>query len=361
MNTAELLNIRLYNQLLSTHDLKEPHEIVSWMGAMQSQALDQAKWAIGVRLENKNVTDIDEALNTGTIIRTHILRPTWHFVSAEDIHWMFDLSNPRLKHLHRSYYAKIHGVDEPIIYRTIPVLEKVLTGGKHLTKQEIGDALLEQDITLDNEYLKFVISYAEIEGILINGRLKGNKQTFTLLEEWVPRRKTLSKEEAMECLARKYFTSHGPATIHDFVWWSGLTMTQCRQAIEMIKSGFICETINGRNFWMKNDTKIPPVDADSVLLLPSFDEFVVSFKNRSEIIEDTHYDKVMTKNGLFSPTVMLNGGIVGSWKKVVRKGQKTRKNSPLIELSFFEKTPKRQQDLFKPEVKRLENFYSNPI
>lgn len=351
MNIAELLNIRLYNQLLLTHDIIKPHEIVSWMGAMQSQALDMAKWAIGTRLENRNVKDIDEALNTGEIIRTHILRPTWHFVSAEDIHWMFDLSNPRLKPIYRSY-AKTFGADESLIYHVVPLLEKVLVGGKHLTKQEIGDALSEQDIKLDEGHLQLTISYAEMEGIIVNGRQKGNKQTFTLFEEWVPRKKTICKEEALECLVRRFFTSHGPATIHDFIWWSGLTATECRQAIEMIRADFICETINGRDFWMRNDTKSPSVDKDFALLLPPFDEFVVSYKNRSEIIEEAHYAKVMTKNGLFSPTIMLNGEIIGSWKKVSQKG------SSRIELSFFEKTPKKKQDLFKSEIKRLEYFYS---
>ena len=103
MNSAEILNLRLYNQLLTSHQLKAPNEIVSWMGAMQSQALDMAKWAIGTRLENQTIRDVEEALNTGQIIRTHTLRPTWHFVSADDVHWMFDLSNPRLKPIYHCY------------------------------------------------------------------------------------------------------------------------------------------------------------------------------------------------------------------------------------------------------------------
>lgn len=351
MNASELLHIRLYNQLLAGHKLKEPHEIVSWMGAMQSQSLDMAKWAIGARLENKAVKDIDQALNTGQIVRTHTLRPTWHFVSAADIYWMFDLSNPRLKPIYRSY-AKIHNADEPLIYRTIPVLEKILTGGKHLTKQEINEALLAQQIVLDDAHLKLSISYAEMEGILVNGRLKGNKQTFTLLEEWVPRTQTIGKEEALERLARRYFTSHSPATVSDFSWWSGLSLTECKHALGMIRNDFICETVNGREFWMRSDLQTPLVDKDSALLLPPFDEYVVSYKDRSELIEDMHYRKVMTKNGLFSPTVMQNGEIVGSWKKLVQKG------SPQITLSFFEKTSAKKQKLFEPEIKRLEHFYS---
>lgn len=351
MNSAEILNLRLYNQLLTSHQLKAPNEIVSWMGAMQSQALDMAKWAIGTRLENQTIRDVEEALNTGQIIRTHTLRPTWHFVSADDVHWMFDLSNPRLKPIYHCY-AKMRQIDESLIYNAIPVLEKILIGGKHLTKQEIGSALQTQDITLDDDHLKSAITYAEMEGILVNGRLKGKKQTFTLLEEWAPRKQTICKEEALEHLARKYFTSHSPATIHDFAWWSGLSITECRQALEMIKVDFICETINERDFWMKSDIKVPPVDSNSALLLPAFDEFVISYKDRSEMIEDIHYGKVMTKNGLFSPTIMLNGKIIGSWKKVAHK------STPRIELSFFEKTSQRKQDLFKPEIKRLEKFYS---
>lgn len=351
MTTAELLNIRLYNQLLSTHELKKPSEIVSWMGAMQSQALEMAKWAIGARLDNKVVKDIEEGLNTGEIIRTHILRPTWHFVSAEDIHWIFDLSNPRLKSVYQSY-CRMSGADESTVNRAVPVLEKVLTDGKHLTKEEISDALQTQNLTLDSTHLNMALCYAEMEGLVVNGKLRGSKQTFTLLQEWAPRKAALSKEEALERLARKYFTSHGPATVHDFVWWSGLSVTECRQGVEAIKADFICETINGRDFWMKNIIKVPSAGEDSALLLPPFDEFVVSYKDRSEIIEAGHHGKVMTKNGIFSPTVMLNGEIIGSWKKIAKKGL------PKVELSFFEKTSKTKQELFKSGIERVEAFYA---
>lgn len=352
MNTTDLLNIRLHNQLLSIHNIKEPHEIVAWMGAMQSQSLELAKWAIGVRLDNKNVRDIDEALSTGKVIRTHILRPTWHFVSAEDIHWMFDLSNPRLKPIYKSY-ARMRQIDEKLIYNTIPVLVKILEGNKHLTKQEITDVLVTKDIVFDINVLNQVINYAEMEGLVVNGEIRGKQQTFTLLEELVPRKQLLHKEEALERLARKYFTSHAPATIQDFVWWSGLSLTECKQAIEFVKHDFICETINGRSFWMKNDIKIPPTNKDSTLLLPPFDEFVVSYKDRSEIIEENHYGKVMTKNGLFSPTIMLNGRIVGSWKKTVQK------KATKVQLSFFEKAPKKLHNIFESEIMRVEKFFTD--
>lgn len=352
MTTSELLHIRLYNQLLSIHSLEEPQEVVSRMGAMQSQSLDLAKWAIGVRLPNSTVKAVNEALDTGKVIRTHILRPTWHFVSAEDLRWMFDLSNPRLKPVYQSY-CKTLGADEALIFRGVAVLEKALSGGQHLTKQEISDILHEQDLKVDTRHATLIISYAEMEGILCNGKQRGNKQTFTSLEEWVPRCEKLAKEETLARLATRFFTSHGPATLEDFVWWSGLTLTECRQALELVKNQFIPETINGRTFLLKSDIQVPPANEDSALLLPPFDEFVVSYKDRSELIDEEHYGKVMTKNGLFSPTLMLNGEIIGSWKKAMVKGK------PQIELSFFRKTPKRVSDLFSPEVKRVEDFYSS--
>lgn len=352
MNASELLDIRLHNQLLALHSKKETHDIVSWMGAMQSQSLDLAKWAIGVRLENKTVKDIDETLSAGKIIRTHILRPTWHFVSSDDIHWMYDLSNPRLRPIYRSY-SRMLQLDEKYISSFVPTLVKILEGNKHFTKQELTDIFASQGIVIDSKVLSHAINYAEMEGLVVNGCVRGKQQTFTLLEELAPRKETISKEEALERLARRFFTSHAPATIQDFAWWSGLSLTECKQAIDMIKNDFISETIDGRSFLMKNDTQTRQRDKDSALLLPPFDELVVSYKDRSDMIGDEHYSKVMTKNGLFSPTLMLNGRIIGSWKKTVLKGK------PKIELSFFEKTSKKTEQLFEPEIKRIENFYSD--
>ncbi|HBT84822.1 MAG: winged helix DNA-binding domain-containing protein [Fermentimonas sp.] len=350
MNSSELLNLRLYNQLLSTHNLKDPIEVVSYMCAMQSQALDLAKWAIGSRLKvscNKSVTD---ALNSGEIIRTHILRPTWHFVTAEDIYWMYELSYPRLKPVYQSY-AKMLNTDESFLYSYLPRIERLLRDGRHLTKQEIGNKLKDAGFELDDNNLSVLLSFAELEGIIVNGRLDGNKQTFTLLEEWAPKRKSITRDEALKRLADKFFRSHGPATLQDFVWWSGLTLTESRKALEMNNSLFVSEMVNGRECWMANDIKTPPSYNDSALLLAPFDEFLVSYKDRSEIFDSEHLRKVVTKNGIFSPTIMLNGKVIGTWKKIMKR------NNPEIVLSFFEKINMSVISLFEPERKRLDEFY----
>lgn len=351
MTTEELLHIRLYNQLLSLHALKEPGEVVSHMGAMQSQALEMAKWAIGSRLQNTTASEITGALNKGAVIRSHILRPTWHFVAAEDLRWMYPLSYPRLKPVYRSY-AKSLGADETQLYRYLPLVEELLSGGRHLSKQEIGLAMAERHVTLDDNQLSLLLSFAELEGMIVNGRLDGNRQSFTLLEEWVPPTPVIAREEALERLARKYFSSHGPATLQDFGWWSGLSLTECRRGLEGIRADFIRETINDRECWMSNDIHTLPTGYVSALLLAPFDEFVVSYKDRTEMIGKAHYAKVITKNGIFSPTITLNGRIIGSWKKSMKK------NVPHIALTFFEKVPKKTISLFQPEIERLEKFYA---
>ena len=350
MTSFELLKTRLYNQLLTTHTLKEPYEIVSSLGAMQSQAFELAKWAIGARLKNSTVDKINDALSKGEIIRTHILRPTWHFVAAEDIHWMRELSSPRLIPVFIAY-GKSWGADEKMISKASLKITKILEKHGHQTKQEIGEHLKMEGFAIDQHTLTHVMSRAELDGIVCNGVISGNKHTYALLEERIPKTKPFIKEEALEKLAYKFFSSHAPATLEDFIWWSGMLITDARIALELVKEHFVSQTINGRTFWMKNDIQIPEKENDSVLLLPPFDEFVVSYKNRSEIIDDRHYCKVMTKNGLFDPTVMFNGKIIGSWRK------SKKKNEIQIELSFFEKTTKKIQDLFKKEVKRVKMFY----
>lgn len=349
MNAKEILYIRLCNQLLAGNSFKEPHEVVSYMGAMQSQAFVMARWAIGVRIPGLTDQRVKKAIDEAQIVRTHILRPTWHFVAAEDIHWMSDLSMPRLRPIYISY-ARMLGVDDNIFDKHWQDIEKLLRDDNHLTRVELRECLELNGKVIDDNAIKRILSFAELEGLICNGRIKGNKQTFCLLQERIPKTQVLSKEEALEKLARKFFMSHAPATLPDFIWWSGLLASDAKRALELIKDDFVSETINGRIFYMGNDMKVPSKTEDSILLLPQFDEMVVSYKDRSEMIEDEHYGKVMTKNGLFSPTVMFNGEIIGSWRKVMNK------KKPEVEFSFFKKTTKKMQSLYNKAGKAYLEF-----
>ncbi|NDV59358.1 winged helix DNA-binding domain-containing protein [Bacteroides sp. 519] len=350
MKTADILKIRLYNQLLAGNQLTRPAEIVSWLGAMQSQNYEMAKWGIGARLPGVTNKQVEEAVSTGEIIRTHILRPTWHFVAAEDIHWMHELSAPRLKPTFVSY-DKMRGMEEDFIQKGLKALPGILDKYGHLTREEIAEHLTTSHGLrfVENHNVKNILSRAELEGIVCNGEIRENKQTYALLHQRVPKTYSLSKEEALERLARKYFSSHGPATLDDFLWWSGLTKTDVRKGIEAIKHDFVCEEINGKTYWMPNNIQTP-AGKKSTVLLPAFDEYVVSYKYREEIIDEAYYRKVLTINGIFSPTVHYNGKIVGTWKRVVKK------KGAEAELSFFETTPEKVHSAFDKAVKAYNKF-----
>lgn len=348
MDAIRLRALRLFSQRLAgLNTFKTSADVVEWLGAMQSQNAGAAKWGIGVRLPGSTVHDINAALNAGKIIRTHILRPTWHFVSAKDIHWMSELSRPALT---RAYtpYCKTLGISEAEVRKGFRIIEKFLTGGRHCTMAEIRDQLLERGIQKNPHHLKIIVQRAEVEGILCNGKITGREQTFTLLPEWVPETKTLPRDEAIATLMRRYFTSHGPATLEDFVWWSGLNIGESKRALEDIKCHLAADVINGRTVWMNRNIKAPrETDAPLLHLLPPFDEYVVSYTQRAEIIKQAHYRKVITVNGIFSPTLMLNGEIIGKWRKASKK----------IDMEFFANISKSTRALFDAEAHRVSAFF----
>lgn len=361
METTDIRGIRLYNQLLAGNSFNKPEEVVYYMGAMQAQAFDMAKWAIGVRLPGSVNADIDEAINGFRIVRTHVLRPTWHFVAAEDVHWMLELTAPRLKPIYLNY-GKYWQVEESFIHANFPKLIKLFEEEPHLTRQDIIERFPSTDAGMNSHIINQLLAHGELEGIIGSGIVTNNKHTYCLLQDRIPKPAPITKEDALERLARRYFTSHGPATIQDYIWWSGLTATDAKKGLNLIKEDFISEEINGRTFWMKSGIKLPaPCTLSPVpLLLPPFDEYVVSYKDRSEIIDDRHYAKVMTKNGLFSPTIMLGGEIIGSWKKAARtKAARNKARGAGVELSFFNKTTKQTQQLYEAPAQAVKDFYNS--
>jgi len=344
MNISDLISLRLNNHLLAGTDLQTSQEIVSWMGAIQAQEYNMAKWGIGNRL---NVTHsmLDEALNKGDIIRTHILRPTWHFVTREDISWMLPLSVPRIKSGLASS-DKLLGLDDALIKKASIVIRKALNK-EHLTRQELREHLAAAGIKLDKEgrVLNHIMLHAE-QDIVCSGRLKGNKQTYRLLEE-LTSFDHFNKDESLYKLAYKYFRSHGPATLQDFVWWSGLTTADARRSIELIKDEFLFEKIESQLYIFPKSisNRIPH---NNIHLLPAFDEYLVSYRDKKEILQPHHHKKVITSNGIFQPFIMNKGEIIGTWKKVPCK------NGYRVDTNYFEKTSK---TIEKEVEKVIKNFY----
>ncbi|MFV0418936.1 MAG: winged helix DNA-binding domain-containing protein [Dysgonomonas sp.] len=319
MNTISITNMRLVSQQLITADFKTPREIIAWLGAIQAQDFSMAKWGIGARLPGITDKEVEDAMNKGEFVRTHILRPTWHFVSRDDIHWMLQLSAPRLKGIYKTY-DKYLDITPDFITKTNSLISKILDKEPHQTRQDIGAKLQEEGIECDNRRMTHIMSWAELEGIVCNGTVKGTKQTYDLLENRVPKPNIIfDKNESLYKLAYKYFRSHGPATLQDFVWWSGLTTTEAKKAIEFIKSDFIFETIGLQTYIFHELCARYIPNRDTIHFLPAFDETFVSYKDRTEILPLEHQKKVIVSNGVFHPTISKNGEIIGTWKKVSTK------------------------------------------
>lgn len=328
MNPTDISPLRLRNQQIASTNFKTVKELVGWMGAMQAQDYNQAKWAIGARLPHLTEEQIESDFNQGEIIRTHLMRPTWHFVSSDDIYWLLELTAKQIKSTTKSRHRDL-GLTENDLKKSKEVFVKSLEGNRSLTREELSDQLNRAGINTFEQRLPHILMDAEIDGIICSGAISGKKQTYALLAERVPGKQTFTKNEALTLLAKKYFTSHGPATLADFVWWSGLPVTDARKAIEMNKTTLISETIGNDTYWLSDSINIPTTSPDSVYLLPAFDEYLISYKNRSAAITIDHHTKAISNNGIFRPVIVVNGQISGLWKRTIKK------DTVLIELDHF--------------------------
>lgn len=329
MTIKEISNIRLNSQKIAAAEFKTANEIVKWMGAIQAQDFSMAKWAIGVRLPDITDKQIETSINNGEIIRIHVMRPTWHFISAEDIYWMLKLTAPKIKSSLKSRHKELE-LTEAVISKTKFIIEKTLSNGISLTRAELANEFEKVKIKTKGSRLSHILVRAELDGIICNGPVKENKQTYVLLNERVPHNKDLSRDESLAELAKRYFTSRCPATLYDFVWWSGLSVTEARQAMEYLKSDFITVTLGSEKFWFTNSFHDTGPEKTSVHLLPAFDEFLISYKDRSSSLSASVNKKTVSDNGIFHPSIVVNGQVNGLWKRTIKK------NKVIIETDFFQ-------------------------
>jgi hypothetical protein len=246
---------RLHSQHLLGSRFKRPEEVVSWFGAVQSQDYAAAKWALAQRLENPMDIEIEKAFANGAILRTHLMRPTWHFVSPLDIRWILELTASRVKAVLATPFRKA-GLDVETLSRSRVALEQALEGGRSLTRAELRTAFERAGIPGLDQRFPYLLTQAELDGLICSGPRKGKQFTYALLAERAPQARTLERGEAVAELAKRYFTSHGPATLQDFAWWSGRTIADARVGLEANPSPLHPEVIAGKTYWLAG--QLPP-------------------------------------------------------------------------------------------------------
>jgi hypothetical protein len=326
---------RLANQFLLGRKADSPEEVVRHLCAVQAQDYAAAKWAIGQRVAGVVDGHIDQLLNSGTILRTHVLRPTWHFVMPEDIRWLLDLTAPRVK------AAMAHGnrhldLDEGLLLSSNDLLANALRDAKHLTRVELAQALTDGGVAASGQRLAYILMRAEIDAVICSGGLRGKQFTYALLDERVPRRKPLPKDEALSMLSVRYFRGHGPATAHDFAWWSGLTVTDARRGIALAGAALAHETIEGTTYWSSASEARPTEIAPPILLLPHYDEYLVGYKGYGALFNGRHLAP-NALSSLLTHAIILNGQVVGAWSRTPRKSEVVVVANLLVEVDEEER------------------------
>ena len=345
---------RLKNQQITENKHQNPQEIVSWMGAMQAQDFNMAKWAVGVRLPGSTEQSVQEAFNRGEILRTHVLRPTWHFVSPNDISWMLELTAPHIKSAMRSRHIQLE-LNESIVTKSKLLVEKALGEEGYLTRDELMVKLRDSKLISENEQVTHLMMLFELDGLVCSGALKGKQQTYALLEERIPKSSAITRDEALGKLAQRYFSSHGPANMQDFVWWSGLPVKDARKAIEMIKTDFESFDNEEQTLWFSPLVKSTDENTKSVHLLPAFDEFIISYRDRTAALYSEHHKKAVSENGIFRPVMVVNGKVAGIWKRTQRK------SISLIETDYFEPVSKTVKKQIENAALKFELFLNQKI
>jgi hypothetical protein len=333
-----LLRTRLENQKLVDTTLTRPEEVVAALGAVQAQDFTGAKWALALRMKSATDDQIDQAFAAGRILRTHILRPTWHLVVPADIRWMLALNAARLRRMNLTY-GRTLGLDERILTRARVALERVLEGGTALTRDELAAALRTARIHASGQRLAHLLFDLEQQAVICSGPLRGKKMTYMLLDERVPGGRELPRDEALGVLAGRYFRSHGPATIQDFAWWSGLTVRDARLAVD-IAGVQPLKTSPGLQR-----------AAAAHYLLPNYDEYFIAYKDRGAIVDPARARNLgVFTSREFPHPIIVDGRIAGSWRRTIAA------NGLTIELWPYETLSTRARAALGREANRYGRF-----
>ncbi|MFD4180244.1 winged helix DNA-binding domain-containing protein [Rhodococcus sp. NPDC058514] len=310
MDRAQVLPRRMRNQHLWGAPLRTAPEVLGALVAVQAQEFAYAKWALAQRTRTVVEADIAAAYAQGSILRTHLLRPTWHFVTPEDASWLLDLTAPRV-HAVNGYYLRKLELDDATLAKTGELIAAAVDGGNHLTRRQIGAMLHAAGVEADGLRLGYILMCAELDRVVISGVPKGRQHTYAAFGERVQASDPLGRDAALAQLARRYLASRGPATVRDLARWSGLTVADCRSGIDAVADEFRVDEVEGLALWYpprKDTPPRPPV----VDLVQGYDECIMSYtETKGYLVEP---DLAERGEPRYMHAVLVDGRVVGRWK-----------------------------------------------
>ena len=349
--SVDIPALRLQNQRIAGPRRTTPAEIVRHLGAVQAQEYPFAKWGLAVRLgPDSTDSEIEAAFTEGSILRTHVMRPTWHFVPAEDIGWMQQLTAPRVRTA-MSSYLRHHGMDAKLLTRSATIIARALEGGAFLTRPELGQRLARARITLTSMQLSFVVMHAEIEGIICSGPRRAKQFTYALINQRAPHQRRLQGDEALAELTRRFLASHGPATVRDYVWWSGLKTVDARRGLQIVGAkGF---EQDGVSYWSTESKGRR--SASGVHLLPIYDEYLVSYRDRVAV---PHGPSLIGRGSTavsFRHALVIDGQVAGTWRPEPKNGE------TVLVVTAMRRLVRPERDGIETAAARYGQFLGRPV
>ena len=306
--------IRLLNQQLAAPIFHDPTEVVEYMGAMQAQEYRMMRWAVAMRTRRPSHSAFKKAFDSGQIIRLHLMRGTWQLVAAKDYWMMLDLCAPKAIAVTKGWMSSNRiSIPNEELMRVREILTRTAADGGSVTKEDFVKALAEKDIRMDDHRLSYHIRMAEMAGTLCSGELLPMKATYALTAHKVEPRTAMDRDEALMRFTHKYFQSRQPATLEDFVWWSGLNISDCRRGIELLGDSIHTEKWKGRIFYMTDQCRTRGCRKGKFLLIPPYDEYLISYKSRDIVFPPEHKHRAHNNSGIFQPIAAFDGTICGNW------------------------------------------------
>jgi hypothetical protein len=353
---AGIAGRRLHTQHLTGKRFASPVDAVRWLGAVQSQDYGGAKWALGQRTRGVTDAGIDRLYDEGAILRTHVMRPTWHFVVPEDIRWMLELTGPKIRRALAARYRALE-LDEETVARALVAFRSALTGGGHMTRPQLGEVLNAAKISPAGQRLPHLLMSAELEGVIVSGPRRGKQHTYALLDDRAPKGRVLERAEAVAELTLRYFRSHGPAQVQDFVWWSGLTMADARAGIAAAGPALEHEVLDRTDFW--SDAAAPRVNHKGPVahLLPNFDEYTVGYRDRAGALHPDHsFDPTLFSFGsILSNIVTVDGRVRGAWRRAHDRDR------VIVEIKTMRRMDRAESQAVEEAARRLGRFLGRAV
>jgi hypothetical protein len=357
MSSLNVCAQRLVNQHLVTPKLQSGSDVVRLLGALQAQDYLGAKWALSQRTRGATDATIEKEISDGAILRTHVLRPTWHFVAPADIRWMLALTAPRVKAI-LAHHDRTLEIDATVLRRSRAVLTKVLAGGNYLTRSELAAAFAKAGVKADGaggQRLARLVMHAELDALICSGPRREKQFTYALLDERAPPARAMQRDDALRELAARYFATHGPATSDDFAWWSGLTKADATNAVNATEASLEHEVIGGRSFWFPR-ARAAKLESPLVRLLSNYDEYFIGHKDRSAMhvhLRASGVTKIPT--ALFGHLLTIDGQVVGVWERTSTAKSATIRLRPL---TSFNRTAR---SAIATQVTRFADFLGMPV